>query len=217
MAQKQKVHASTQDFTEIQDIIEDVVILRNNSACLLIEVQSVNFALLSKEEQDAKLYAYASLLNSLSFALQILIRNKRVDITTYLQNLKKEIDSSKTEQLRSYIQLYHSFVQELVKVNTVLDKSFYIVIPYSPLEKGVKGAATAAGKSTSKTSALFQQAQPALHTKAEAIQNQLARVNLRAIILQKEELVKVFYDLYNRELGQVQAAESDNTPVVRGQ
>ena len=80
---KQKAHSSTQKFTEIVDIIDNVVILEGGKACMIIEVTGTNFALLSQKEQDSKIFSYASLLNSLSFPLQILIRNKRVDISSY--------------------------------------------------------------------------------------------------------------------------------------
>ena len=68
----QKVRSTTQKFTEIEDIIDNIVLLSSGNACLIIEVKATNFALLSKEEQDAKVFAYAALLNSLSFPIQIL-------------------------------------------------------------------------------------------------------------------------------------------------
>ena len=72
---------STQKFIEITNIADDIVISSGGNACLVIEVSATNFALLSPEEQDAKIYTYASLLNSLSFPIQIVIRSKKLDIT----------------------------------------------------------------------------------------------------------------------------------------
>lgn len=210
-----KIHASTQGFIEVLDIREDVVLLKGSAACLILEVQSVNFALLSQEEQRAKIYSYASFLNSLSFPIQILVQNKRVDITSYVKLLDAEIAKTQSEKLATYIGLYRNFVQELVKVNTVLDKRFYIVLPYSYLEKGANAGVTQKGMSTDEQ--LFTHAKQVLHTKADAIQTQLARVNLRVKVLQKEDLIKMYYEFFNRDLAQTQLAPEMQAPIVKGQ
>src|SRR3989344_8259290 len=106
MANSARIKASTQKFTEIIDIVDSVVLLEGGYACLVIEVTASNFALLSKKEQDAKIYSYASLLNSLSFPIQIIIRNQRVDITSYLKNLEELEKHTKNEMLASHIKLY---------------------------------------------------------------------------------------------------------------
>src|SRR5665647_506424 len=92
-----KINATTQKFTEIQDVVDDIVILTGGNACLVIEVTATNFALLSAGEQDSKIYSYAALLNSLSFPIQILIRSKKLDITSYLKLL--DVEAKKTQNL----------------------------------------------------------------------------------------------------------------------
>lgn len=205
---KKSSHAgSTQKFTEIIDIIDDIVILPASNACLVIEVTPSNFALLSKEEQDAKVYAYAALLNSLSFPIQIIVQNKRVDISSYLSLLDEEINRTQNPLLASHIQLYRAFIQDLVKVNSVLDKNFYVVIPYSYLEKGAVSALR--NDDFSKT------AQTALHTKASALQSQLDRIGLRTKILQKEELVKVYYSVFNDDVTHSQIDPTTKAAIVK--
>lgn len=214
----QKIHASTQKFTEIQDIVENVVFLNGGNACLVIGVQATNFALLSNEEQLIKISSYASLLNSLSFQIQILIRNKNVDISSYLKLLDGEIQrlssspnqqNGQAEKSIEYIRLYRDFVQEMIKINTVLDKKFYIVLTYSSLEKGV-GAIQRGGD--------FQaSAKAALHTKAETLMTQLNRLSLKAKILEKEELIKLFYDIYNQDITETyELEEMSKATVVKG-
>lgn len=202
----QNIKASTQKFTEIQNIQEDVVVLTGGNACLIIEVKATNFSLLSQEEQQAKIFAFASLLNSLSFPIQILIRNKRVDVSSYIKRLDQEFtvlssSSAVTAQHKeqhdkkmSYLKQYSLFVQELIKVNTVLDKTFYIVVSFSSLEKGVSGVGM-------KKDDFFLSAKAGLRTKAESILGQLGRLNLRSKILEKEQLIKLFYSIYNDEHG----------------
>ncbi len=192
----QKNIASTQKFIEIVDIIDDIVIIAGGNACLVIEVKSTNFSLLSGEEQDAILFSYASLLNSLSFSIQILIRSKRLDVSSYLNQLIDEERKTQNQSLAKQIGLYKSFVQELVKVKTILDKRFYVVIPYSSLEKGLAGAKDATGK-TRLQNDFYLGAKDSLHSKAEALHSQMRRLNLKSETLSKEQLIKLFYDIFN--------------------
>ncbi|MEK7078892.1 MAG: hypothetical protein AAB929_02375, partial [Patescibacteria group bacterium] len=92
------VKASTQTFIEIEDIKDDVLLLKDFSAAIVIEVGAVNFWLLSSEEQTSTIYAYASLINSLSFPVQILILSKKMDISSYLEYLDAKM-KQKTEDL----------------------------------------------------------------------------------------------------------------------
>ncbi len=213
----QKINATTQKFTEIVDIVDDVVLLNGNNACSIIEVRATNFALLSLEEQNSKIYSYASLLNSLSFSIQIIIRSRKLDISSYLKLLDSEAQNSSNEILANQIKLYRDFVQELVKVNVVLDKKFYICIPYSYLEKGAAGAATTAVAKKGSGKTTFQdEARTALHTKLDALHSQLARLNLGARTLEKEELVKLYYEIYNNTLVETnQLTDNVKTAIIR--
>src|SRR5437868_10438414 len=108
---KQTAHTSTQKFTGIIDIRENIVLLEGGNACTVIRVTATNFALLSREEQDGKMFAYASLLNSLSFPVQILVKSKKVQILPYLKLLDTEIKKSTNPRLGSFIQQYRDFVE----------------------------------------------------------------------------------------------------------
>lgn len=206
----QKIRASTQRFTEIEDIIGEVVLLWGGNACSIVEVKASNFALLSKEEQAAKISSYGSLLNSLSFPIQILIRNKRVDISSYLKFLDEEGQKTailQNEKLKNYIKLYRDFVAEMTKVNIVLDKAFYIIIPYSHLERGAKGSL--------KKEDFLLSAKTALRTKADSLLSQLERLSLKARVLGKEELILLFYNLYNQEVSVSSQIETQEKVVVQ--
>lgn len=199
---------STQGFTEIENIIEDVVFLSSGNACLIIEVQASNFLLLSQQEQDAKIAAYAALLNSLSFSIQIVIRNKQINLASYLALLDDAGKRQQEGKLRQHIQMYREFVSTLATHTTVLDKTFYIVVPYSSLEQGF-------GITSSKKS-FAQAAQAALRAKAEIILSQLSRVGLRSRILSQQELVKLAYASYNEgNEGALRIGEGIGTPIVK--
>ncbi|HUD04828.1 MAG TPA: hypothetical protein VMR59_02495 [Patescibacteria group bacterium] len=205
---------STQKFIEITNIADDIVISSGGNACLVIEVSATNFALLSPEEQDAKIYTYASLLNSLSFPIQIVIRSKKLDITNYLKLLDDEKNKTQNTALAKQIGLYRDFVKELVKVNTVLDKKFYVVIPYSSLEKGASGAREALKSGTGQDSFVVG-ARASLHSKAESIHTQLRRLNLKARTLDEEQLTKLFYEIFNDSaINQVKTSPAVSPPVL---
>lgn len=199
-AQKQK--ATTQKFIEILDIIDNVALLAFDNACSIIEVQAINFALLSKEEQDAKIFSYSSLINSLSFPIQIFIRSKKIDISSYIKLLDDEAKKSQSELLRKQIDQHKTFIQELVKANEVLDKKFYIVLSYSSLEGGIKSMSH---------DNFYLSAKAKLATKAESVHSMLHRMNLSARTLSKEELIKLFHEIYNGDLEQINEV-SQNAP-----
>lgn len=221
MSAAQKIHASTQKFTEIVEFVENTVIMEGGNACLIIEITASNFALLSKREQDSRIFSYASLLNSLSFPIQILIRNKRIDITSYIKELEEAIKNTKNPRLQAYISYYRDFVQEMVTVNVVLNKSFYIVIPFSALEMGLGGGkqkGTKSQKGKAQVSASSQEAAKSLQSKAESVLNQLQKFAVSARILEKEDLVKLFYDIYNdgANIEVEQIEPSVNASIVTG-
>lgn len=214
----QKIHATTQKFTEIVDFGDDIVLFDGGNAAMIIEITASNFALLSKREQDTRIFSYASLLNSLSFPIQILIRNRRMDISQYIHELDGVITSTKNPQLAAYVEYYSAFVKEMITVNVVLNKSFYIVLPYSSLEAGVTGAAqTQKGKS--QNDIFIESARKALETKANSVLSQLSKFATSAKVLEKEELIKLYYEIYNEDteipIDQMEQG-ADSTYVTRG-
>lgn len=214
----QRRRATTQKFIEIESIEDDVIIISGGNACLIIEVTATNFSLLSKDEQDTKIFSYASLLNSLSFPIQIYIRSRKLDISSYLKLLDQQAQQNQNQMLSSQIKLYRDFVKELVKVNSVLDKKFYIVIPYSYLEKGISAAKTGVKKEYSSKDEFINEAKKILSSKAQSLLSQLARLNLRAKILEKGESVKLYYEIYNKDTVETtQVTDDIKTPIIRAE
>ncbi len=200
---RHKVKDSTQDHLEILDIIDDVLITRNGGAAMILQTNAVNFDLLSEYEQDNKIYAFAGLLNSLNFQIQILVKTQRIDITNYLKYLDKKKQSKMSAGLARLLDIYYEFIQNLIVTNDVLDKNFYIVIPYNP--------AVTLGKAKMKRSRkaenaeivnfdkekLVEKARFFLHPKRDHLMKQLSRMGLDAEVVESEELIQVFYEIYN--------------------
>ncbi|OGF99262.1 hypothetical protein A2Y99_04115 [Candidatus Gottesmanbacteria bacterium RBG_13_37_7] len=193
------IKATTQEFLDIEDITEDIVILKNGSAALIIETTAVNFGLLAEEEQDALIYAYASFLNSLSFPLQIVILSKRMDISSYIELVSNEIDKQNNLLLKDRLNRYKEFILSIVKENKVLEKKFYLVIPFYSLEMGVKGAFGHSNKRKLPfpKNYIISRAKTSLFPKRDHIFRLLARIGLKGKQLKTQDLVELFYNIYN--------------------
>ncbi|MBI2617659.1 hypothetical protein HYW55_06000 [Candidatus Gottesmanbacteria bacterium] len=191
------IRATTQDFLGIEDIADDILILQDGSAALLVETTAVNFGLLSEDEQDALIYAYASLLNSLSFPLQIVILSKRMDISSYIELITQVEETQVDVILKERLRRYKEFILSIVKENRVLEKRFYIVISFSSLELGVKGAFGKKKKLPFSKDYILSRAKTSLLPKRDHLLRQLNRFGLRGRQLTTQELVEIFYNLYN--------------------
>ena len=187
------VRGSTQKYLDIADIKDDLVILADGSVALLVRVSAVNFGLLSEREQEAIIFAYAGFLNSLNFAVQIVIRSQAKDISQYVALLEQERSKQTNQLLAQKIESYKNFILQTVKENNVLDKKFYIVIPFSSLELGIKKI-SALPKET-----ILEKAKIALFPKRDHVLRQLSRIGLRARQLTTSELTDLFYEIYNQD------------------
>ena len=124
--------SSTQDHLEVKDIVDDLVVTRSGTVALVIQTSAINFDLLAEYEQDGKIYAFAGLLNSLNFHVQILVRTRRIDISNYVDYLRNQESKAMSEGLKKQLNIYTEFIQNLIIENDVLDKNFFIVIPFNP-------------------------------------------------------------------------------------
>ncbi len=186
------VKASTQIFIEIEEIKDDILLMKDNSASVIIEVGAVNFWLLSSEEQASIIYAYGSLLNSLSFPVQILILSKKMDISSYLEYLSNKVDHQIDENLKKRIMSYRDFIKSIVKTTAVMEKRFFFVIPFSPLELGISGK-----KGKFNKEYVISRAKISLYPKRDNLIRLLAKIGLRSTVLQEQAIAELFYNLYN--------------------
>jgi len=198
------IRATTQEQLPIEDIKENLVILKDGSAAMILSVSSVNFDLLSEREQEATIYAYGALLNSLTFPIQLVILSQKKDISSYLDLLEKqEAQKASSPLLKNLINSYRKFVAEMVKKNNVLDKKFYVVIPFSALELGVTSSLTSLIKPGRALpfpkEHILQKALVSLVPKKDHLIKLFARLGLTAKQLESKELVKLFYEIYNGE------------------
>lgn len=215
-----QIRATTQEFLDIEDIVDDIVLLRDGSAALLLTTAAVNFGLLSEEEQDSLIYAYGSLINSLSFPLQIIVLSKRMDISSYIELITQEEDKASNPTIKQRLRTYREFIVSIVKENKVLEKKFFLVVPFSVLELGVKGAMSSSKRKTLPYSKdyILSRAKTALYPKRDHLLRQLGRIGLKGRQVGTQELVELFYNIYNptntgEKLGEVTGYTK---PIVEG-
>ena len=197
---------------------------------MVLQTSSVNFGLLSEEEQDSTIYAYAALLNSLSFPIQILVRSQKKDVTSYLNILKDAQQKQTNTLLKNKIKSYRAFVETTVKEGNVLDKKFYIIIPFSHLELGVATAvkksfklgkskkAPSPASSGFSTEFIVKKALTTLRPKRDHVFRQFARLGLKIRQLNTKELIQLFYSIYNpdsKHNQQFASSKAYSTPLVQ--
>ena len=198
---------STQEHLEVRDILDDLVITKSGSVALVIQTSAINFDLLAEYEQDGKVYAFAGLLNSLNFHIQILIRTRRVDISNYVDYLKEQEKDSMSQGLKKQLQIYTEFIQNLIVQNDVLDKNFFIVIPFNPagevpMSKIIQSKKTREEMEQHmqmKQEQLIEKAKIFLVPKRDHVLKQLGRMGLFGHQLTTKELITEFYTIYNPE------------------
>jgi hypothetical protein len=181
--------------------VDGVVLYKDGGAAVVLESTSLNFGLLSDREQEAVVAAYAALINSLSFSLQIVIRTQRKDITQYIQYIDEAAKSIQNQKLGELMNSYRNFVIETTKKRNVLGKRFFLVIPFSPLEIGLsqpfKLLSAKKGPLPYTKEYVLKKAMIGLFPKRDHLIRQGARLGLRLRPLTKEQIIALYYDVYN--------------------
>lgn len=198
--------ANTQDHLTITDIKEGTLILKDGSMSMIIQTSAVNFGLLSEMEQLSIISSFAGLLNSLSFPIQIVIRSKKLDISTYLKGLDSAQAKQTNPLLYSMIGRYKAFIQNTVAENEVLDKQFYICLNVSGVELGLM----------KKIDDSLKKGLTLLIPRRDHIMRQLGRIGLKADQLSNAELLKLFFDIYNPSPAQMIKNSEVNQSVILG-
>ena len=218
--------STTQAFLEVFDITNNLVIMKNGMVSVALTVSAINFGLLAEEEQDAVMYAYAGLLNSINYPIQIVIHSQTKDVTKYLSLLKEQEESASSTIIRKRIGVYREFVANLIQERNVLDKKFFVVIPATALELGFvspKGLLPGQGEvdiSTYERSVIVEKAKNILEPRRDHLIAQFARIGLYARELETQEIIQLFYVRYNPEAiegQQIEESSSYTAPLVTAQ
>jgi type IV secretory pathway VirB4 component len=179
--------------------------LKNGSLRKILLVSGINFELKSEEEQNVIIYAYQNFLNSLDFSAQFVIHSRRMNIAGYLQKMKERQDDESNELLKNQISEYVEFIRSFVESNEIMAKTFFVVVPYDSVSiaqggKKFLGFLGFGGKkSMSSLEKTFEQKIIQLNQRTDQVISGLVQTGLRAVPLNDEELIELFYNLYNPE------------------
>lgn len=200
---KQLASAPSQDFVDVIEVKEDVLVLKSGALRSVLAVSAINYDLKSSEEQDAIISSYQNFLNSIDFPLQIMIRSRKLNIDSYLDFITSKEKQQANELLRLQISEYKSFIQQMVSVSNIVDKEFYIIVPFSPIENKDGGFFSNLSnmfnpkKGIIEKKEAFETYRSQLLQRVDHIIAGLAGIGLRIKPLQTQELIEILYDSYN--------------------
>lgn len=192
----------TQDFVPIQEIRDGIVILKDGSMRAILMTSSVNFALKSEEEQMAILVQFQNFLNSLDFSIQIFIQSRDLDIRPYVAKLEELYKAQTTDLMRIQTREYIDFVRSFVDGANIMTKRFFIVVPYAQaiLSTGKGKRKVSFGKdkqNTPEQSARFEENRSQMEQRITVVEQGMARTGIRIVNLGTEEIIELFYKMFN--------------------
>lgn len=197
------ITSTSQAHLPIADITNDIVVYKDGGAALIMESTSLNFGLLSEKEQQAVIAAYAAMINSLTFSVQIVVRTQRKDISSYISFLDEQAKKLTHPLLIKLMQEYKGFITESVKKKNVLGKRFFVVLYLSPLELGV-GKSVASITRGNKVlpftkSYVIKKTKITLYPRRDHLIRQAGRLGIKFRQLTTTELVDLMFTVYNPE------------------
>ena len=199
--------SSTRQLIDVQTVRDNVVVLKNKNLRAVLAVSSINFGLKSQDEQQAIVNRFQDLTNSLDYTLQILIQSRTLDISEYMAFLNERAEVQTNELLKIQTSEYVSFINELIKLSNVMSKMFFVVVPLNKALASVESSGwlnkipffkkpESAGK-ISAADLSFEASKNELTQRVGQVTGLLGAMGLRAIALDREELIELLYTSYN--------------------
>lgn len=198
---------STQNSLQFAEIRDGMVIMTDGSFRAVVACQSINFDLMSSREREGVEYAYQNFLNSLNHPVQILVRSQRVDISPYIDKLIGLRRDEDNMLLSVLMDDYINFIDMLAQEANIMDKSFYIVIPYFPegditnLKNQAKGffgkLLTKPVTATTIDSQSYEKAKTEINNRTEGVISGLFAMGVHSNRLNTTELSELYYNFYN--------------------
>jgi len=201
---------------EIEDVQEGVIILKDGSLRAILMTSSINFSLKSTDEQDAIIYKYQGFLNSLDFPLQILTVSRTLDISDYINIMEQKRREQTNELLRIQIAEYQDFVKNLVQVGNIINQSFYVVVTLLKIENKQSGFLDKLGlgekKNNQQETKSLDELKTQLWQRVEYVSSGLLGAGIKSTPLNTEEVIQLFYHLYNMGSKDSPSLKREETP-----
>lgn len=209
---KPKGGPPTQRFLDIAEIREDVVVMKDGTLRAVLMVSSINFALKSEDEQQATIQGYMQFLNGLEHPIEVCIQSRKMNIDNYLGKLKQQEDTISNELLKSQIRDYTAFIKELVELGEIMQKRFFVVVPFDPTEAGTGGKGFFAKLTSAISPAAviklnakqFKDRRESLLQRLGNVAGGLQSMGLQVVQLDTQGLIELYYHSYNPDLAETQ-------------
>lgn len=220
---KPSIGNPTQNFLKLSEIRDDTIIMQDGTLRAVLAVSSTNFDLKSEEEQNALIYAYQRFLNSLEFHIQIILQSRKMDIGEYTGKLKGMMDRQSNELLRMQTGEYIEFINRLVESANVMNKNFYVVVPYDMSVKAASGGSifskifgTGKTQQISSREQSYLDYRKQLDERASTIASNLGSSGLRVVRLNTDQLIELVYNSYNFGAGPaIDASQLPNVTITQ--
>lgn len=217
MAKEKTSGRATQDFVPIEEIRDGVVVLKNGSLRQVLLVSSLNFALKSADEQIAILMQFQNFLNSLDFHIQIFVQSRKLDIKPYLRTLEERVTAQTSDLMKVQTREYIEFIKKFTETVDIMTKNFFVVVPYSPPAFSTSSKEGIFSRLFSKKTAQqqkqnksndFEEYRTQLEQRAAVVSQGFSGIGLRVAQLGTEELVELYFKLFNPGEGSVPTINS---------
>lgn len=205
-----KISVSTQQYLDIAEIKDGTVIMKDGTLRAVLLVSSINFALKSEDEQNAVIDSYVRFLNNLSFTLQIVIQSRELNIENYLNYLKGKEKEQTNKLLKMQTAEYVEYIKELTSLGQIMNKRFYVIVPYDPTTDKHKGFYASFKEALRPASAIilkekvFARYQEALDRRIDSVTGGLTSMGVAVQQLDTQELIELFYKTYNPDTAKSQ-------------
>jgi hypothetical protein len=195
---------ATQEFIPIKEVRDGIVVLKDGDLRAIVLANSINLSLKSDDEQKATILQFQNFLNTLDFSVQISIQSRKLDIRPYLLLLENRIKVQNEPLLKLQTKEYVEFIRNFTESVAIMTKSFFVVVPYTHTvlksDSGILGRFfSRKSKEEVKTAKQvdFEEKRSQLEERVAVIQQGLGRCGINSAQLGTEEVVEVFYKVFN--------------------
>lgn len=222
-------NASTQVHLRFGEIRDNTLVLKNGGLRSILKTSSINFNLKSEQEQQAIIHGYQGFLNSIEFPIQILIKSKKLDIDDYIDQVKELGEKQENKLLQDQTYEYAEYIRRLVEYADIMEKEFYVVIPFDPMRSQGTGPAGIIQSFLARLSPKdsygdvkkrhdeFNNLRKGLTQRVNIVKAGLENCGLKAEEIETQEIIELLYNSYNPTICRTSKLKDlDNTDIEKG-
>jgi hypothetical protein len=195
---------ATQEFVPIKEVRDGIVVLKDGGLRAIVLANSINLSLKSSDEQQATILQFQNFLNTLDFSVQISIQSRKLDIRPYLLLLENRMKVQNEPLLKLQTKEYIEFIRNFTESVSIMTKNFFVVVPYTYMNLVPKSGIFTnlfskknKKEEETKNQLDFEEKRSQLEERVSVIQQGLSRCGIKSAQLGTEEVVEVFYKVFN--------------------